>query len=435
MGKVRIVAIGLVLLLADAPGVAAAGLPAWDIVPSANVGSAPSELLGVSSPVAGQVWAVGSGGVKSLIEKWNGSSFVTVRSPSVRGRDTVLEDVFARTTADAWAVGHADRTDFVGSQTFIVRWNGSTWARVPSPNRGTADDSNILTGVASITATDAWAVGTFSNFASGGQALTLRWNGSQWTDVPNTCGFGLQDVFALSSTNVWAVGGNNTCRWNGSTWTRFAPAPPPNQQSSLILQDVSGSGPSDLWAVGFVASSCGEGQVCFSGAAERWNGTRWTFVPVDGLLYGVHALAANDVWAVGQAIGSTVLHYNGSIWETVPTPYAPGTLFAVDAATTNDLWAAGSRFENGMPRTLAEHAPAQGAGSVEGSTTVGNATVSWFGPESGSVASDPFGHYEVGGLTAGRYTFTASYPGCTPVQRQADVVAGQTITVNLPITC
>jgi hypothetical protein len=431
----RIAAVVVLVLATGAPFASAAGLPAWDVVPSANVSGVPNELLGVSSSAVGQAWAVGYAGNKSLIERWNGSSFVKVTSPNVRGRATVLEDVFARTATDAWAVGQADRTDFVGSSTFIARWNGSRWNRVSSPNRGASDDSNVLTGVTAISATDAWAVGSFSNFAPGGQALTFRWNGTTWTDVPNTCGFGLQDVFALSSTNVWAVGGDNTCRWNGSTWTRIAPAPPPNQQSSLILQDVSGSGANDLWAVGYVASSCGEGQVCFSGAAERWNGSRWTFVPVDGILYGVHALAANDVYAVGSAIGPTVLHYDGSSWTTVPTPYVPGTLFAVDGASSNDLWAAGSRFENGAPRTLAEHAPASGSGSVEGSTTAGHATVSWFGPETGSVASDAFGHYEVGGLTAGRYTFTASLPGCTPVQKQVDVVAGQTLTVNLPITC
>ena len=41
-----------------------------------------------------------------------------------------------------------------------------------------------------------------------------------------------------------------------------------------------------------------------------------------------------------------------------------------------------------------------------------DATISWFGPENGSsTETDPFGDYEVGGLLAGTYTFTATYAG------------------------
>jgi hypothetical protein len=61
--------------------------------------------------------------------------------------------------------------------------------------------------------------------------------------------------------------------------------------------------------------------------------------------------------------------------------------------------------------------------------------VSWFGPETGSVETDSGGEYQVGGLKAGTYTFTAANGGCTPVSKSVTVVAGTTKAVALPITC
>ncbi len=45
----------------------------------------------------------------------------------------------------------------------------------------------------------------------------------------------------------------------------------------------------------------------------------WSAVsnPATGGLYGVTALASNNVWAVG---GSQVPHWNGTRWSIVPSP-------------------------------------------------------------------------------------------------------------------
>jgi hypothetical protein len=368
--------------------------------------------------------------------RWNGSAFSIVRSPSVPDRANVLEDVDGTGLTDVWAVGHADSISALGSQTLILRWNGSRWRRIASPNPGGGSDQSFLTGVTAITPTDAWAVGAFrTTDPADAEALTFHWNGTAWTSVPNDCGTSLREVFALSATNVWAVGGGSTCRWNGSTWTHI-PAAPPISQSSLDLQDVTGTDANNLWAVGILSSSCGEGHVCFSGAIERWNGTSWTFMGVGEVLYGVHALAANDVYAVGSAIGPAVLHFDGSAWSAVPqpSPSIPGRLFAVDASSATSWWAVGWRLDGGT-RTLVERAPSPTSGAVVGETGVAYATVSWFGPESNSVETDPFGEYQAGGLTAGTYTFTATNPGCTPTSKQVTVPPGTTISVPLPIDC
>src|SRR5581483_4235535 len=83
------------------------------------------------------------------------------------------------------------------------------------------------------------------------------------------------------------------------------------------------------------------------------------FVPRSEL-YGITALSANDVWAVGDASVSTAsgverlaltLHWNGKTWTQVPTPNpAPSTmaathvsnaLSAVSGSSSHDVWAVG----------------------------------------------------------------------------------------------
>ena len=413
------------------------GLPAWDVVRTPSLGTIDDELFGVSALSSHEVWAVGARGDRTLTERWDGSAFSIVPSPSVLDRPTVLRDVSARAATDVWAVGHTEVSGLAGPRAFIVRWNGGRWVRLSAPNRGSIEDHNLLTGVVAISSSDAWAVGSFRTVdGSRAAALTLHWNGSAWRSVPNRCGQGLEDVFALSSTNVWAVGGGSTCRWDGQQWIRYPAAPGPNPGQSIDLQDVSGTGPSNVWAVGVLGSSCGEGQVCFSGVIERWNGTSWSFRSTGAVLNGVHALSATDVYAVGTGRGPTILHFDGTRWETVPepTPLLAGSLFAVDSAGTRDLWAVGSRLADGTLRTLAERAPSPTSGAVVGQSA-GNATVSWFGPESGSIEADQFGRYRVGGLDAGRYRFTATSPACVPRSKDVTVVAGTTIGVDLYPSC
>ena len=424
------------LLWAAPVSASVVGLPAWDVVRSPNPDER-SELKGIARVAPGHVWAVGASGNSSLTARWNGSAFVAVPSPQVNDKARVLEDVGGIAANDVWAVGHSDRLDAVGSRTLIIHWNGSRWAKMASPSLGDTGHVNVLSGLAAISADDAWAVGWVSGTGPGSinRALTLHWDGAAWTSVNNQCGPFLREVFALSSSNVWAVGGNSTCQWNGSSWTRRPAAPHSNPNVSIDLQDVTATGPGNVWAVGYGSTSCGEG-ICFTGVIERWNGTVWSFRSVGESLYGVDARSPSDIYAVGLGQGPAVLHYDGADWERVPVPnpIPVGRLLAVDAAA-NGIWAAGWQVQNGRIRTLAERAPSPNSGAVVGSTGVGNATVSWSGPEDGSVTSDQTGRYSVGGLRSGTYTFVATSPGCAPKSKPIVITSGTTKSLSLQITC
>ncbi|HEY1331094.1 MAG TPA: carboxypeptidase-like regulatory domain-containing protein [Actinomycetota bacterium] len=436
-----VIGVSLAVAFASAPAGAApadsiVGLPAWDQAPSAGQGSA-AGLRGVVSFGPSDVWAVGAAGApqdRTLAEHWNGSSFSVVPSPNRADRANTLEDVAGVSSNDLWAVGHSDVTNTGAASTLAEHWDGTAWRIVPTPNAAGGSTHNSLTGVAAVATDDAWAVGTASTFRPGLLAITLHWDGSTWTKVRNSCGQGLSDVVAESSSDVWAVGGDHTCHWNGTTWTPL-PAAPDFSGFSVQLQDVAIVSSNDVWAVGYALYGCGEGE-CATGEIQHWTGGAWEFVThAVPVLYGVDAVAANDVWAVGLGLGPGIEHFDGTDWSQVPSGARIGELFAVSASGADDLWGAGDKGSN-TSGALVEQAPSPNSGAVIGRTHVSNAVVSWFGPESGSVTTDPIGGaYQVGGLTAGTYLFTVSYGGCIPDSKRVTVQAGTTIAQDFHLNC
>src|SRR5262249_42882908 len=69
-------------------------------------------------------------------------------------------------------------------KTLIERWNGSTWARVPSPDPGLIEG---LFSVSAVSRNDAWAVGVYVKRqaqAAFFHTLILHWNGTRWVQLP-----------------------------------------------------------------------------------------------------------------------------------------------------------------------------------------------------------------------------------------------------------
>ena len=85
-----------------------------------------------------------------------------------------------------------------GTKTVILRWNGTSWKQVASPSP-TAD--NGLFGVAATSASNAWSVGF-----TGTSTLILAWNGTKWAKIPSPAGDQLNSVAGISASNAWAVG-------------------------------------------------------------------------------------------------------------------------------------------------------------------------------------------------------------------------------------
>ena len=146
---------------------------------------------------------------------------------NIQWAGNTLNEVAAVSATDAWAVG----TSCYSEKTLVERWNGSSWRIVPSPSFLTGGDGiqNELYGVAAVSATDVWAVGFYEAASGAYQTLALHWNGSAWKVVPSpnpsqTVNV-LTAVAAVGPGDIWAVGYMNggasqplVEHWNGSAW-------------------------------------------------------------------------------------------------------------------------------------------------------------------------------------------------------------------------
>jgi hypothetical protein len=169
-------------------------------------------------------------------------------------------------------------------------------------------------------------------------------------------------VSGTSPSDLWAVGTKSTtinvpllAHWNGSRWTDDkSPLGRSTDTTYDGLSAVSARTPSDAWAVGTITVNHRPRDLIL-----HWNGTTWSrslspAVGTESFLYGVQAIAKDDAWAVG-ATGSgsccpeheqtLVLHWNGATWARVPSPNgaAPDNyLKAISGTSASRIWAVGS---------------------------------------------------------------------------------------------
>jgi hypothetical protein len=186
---------------------------AWAAITSRNSGSAQNSILrGVTCASTSDCWAVGNDRTGSdshtLIEHWNGNSWVIVPAPNPSSQFNVLNGVSCASGSDCWAAGYyASGSGAI--QTLIEHWNGSSWIVVTSPNIG--PKSNQLLSVSCVSGADCWVVGNYVSSAHVAQTLAEHWNGATWSVVPSANTSGTQEnklnsVTCLSAADCWAVG-------------------------------------------------------------------------------------------------------------------------------------------------------------------------------------------------------------------------------------
>lgn len=349
----------------------------WAIVASPSTSPTQNNYLtGVTCASGSDCWAVGHYVVgftyQTIIERWNGTAWTIAASPNNTGTKTSnLRDVACASDSDCWAVGNYQ--DGQAWQPLIEHWNGTAWSIVTSPSVSGAQ-FHSLSGVTCPSASNCWAVGQFYN-GSAEQTLVLRWNGTSWGIVasPNSSSVQnnyLTDITCTSASNCWAVGRYDTGattqtliqRWNGSTWT-IVSSPNTSATQYNQLSGVTCASASNCWAVGYFKSGNTQQTLI-----QHWNGTSWTIVasPNTGTAQnnsfsGVTCASPTDCWAVGSDRGSItqtlIQHWDGTLWAIVPSPNADGdnynVLSAVTCASPTNCWAVGT-FQSGVSQTLVQ---------------------------------------------------------------------------------
>jgi hypothetical protein len=235
------------------------------------------------------------------------------------------------------------------------------WSVVSSPNG--SGEHNRLSDVAVVSGNDIWAVGNTGAGLGPLSTLIEHWNGTTWSTVPSPNGVFevnyLNAVSAVSSNDVWAVGYSHNgsvsdsqsrtliLHWNGTTWSTV-PSPNTSKPDNHLYGVVAVSA-NDVWAVGTAIDPS-----VYQTLIMHWNGSNWSTVssPNPGssfnILYGVDAVSATNVWAVGTQQDSLeqtlVLRWNGTTWSVVPSPNVGpfgNNMLKVHAVSANDIWAVG----------------------------------------------------------------------------------------------
>lgn len=329
------------------------------------------QLHSISAESGSDIWAVGNANAvgKPFALHYNGSSWKPFTLPT-KGAGTIdLYDVEAFSNANAWAVGYYDDSHG-NSRTLTEHWDGHAWKIVPSPNRGSGD--NTLHGVAAVSGSHLWAVG-YTGPTPGEGPLIEHWNGSSWSLVPPG-GLGgipsiLDDVSVISKDNVVAVGhrditpgGTLVERFSGSSWKAEVSANPPIQAGSELWA-VSTPSAGAQWAVGESTNQQGTPRTL----AERNLGGGWVLkTPLNvgtapNELKGVSALSAGKAFAVGNYKTSAGTRRalaerfaNGS-WTTFKPPNATpfdNELESLAAISATNVWAVGSAAKDAFGFSL-----------------------------------------------------------------------------------
>lgn len=276
----------------------------------------------------------------------------------------------SESTKGLWRFDNGSMNDWsaYNHQTTIVGFAGfspdiptvpfSGFVLTQTPNVG---PRNELNDVIAISPTDVWAVGSHGPpdqccFPS--MPVALRWNGTQWNDVPVPLPAGYSSGKILSidavpgSNNIWAVGtarmtfgstGNRDdgwlLRWDGTEWTTAATFGDPEipQYGVATVSSISVISDNDLWVVGGIYGN--------RSWTLHWDGKALTTIPSPNadeggnILKDVSAISSNEVYAVGSFMA---IRWNGTEWQIIPGSIPRSVhMNSVAAVSSNEIWVTG----------------------------------------------------------------------------------------------
>jgi hypothetical protein len=362
---------------------ALAALTSWSVVASPDAGALHNDLHAVSG-VSGTVFAVGEAfngtSDRTLIVRESGTTWTVVTSPNAGTSHNTLSGVSVLSTSHAWAVGTSYSSRTKADRTLVLRWNGSSWKVQPSPNVGT--HHNELDAVAAASATNVWAVGTYFN-GKNDRTLIEHYNGVRWSVMPSpnvgTHHNALDAVTIVPRTRgaqAWAAGaeynGTNDQtlveRLRNGRWSVVRSANVGTEAN--MLTGIVATSPTSAYAAGsYTKGHLGSTVHTSKTLAEHWNGTAWKAMTTDNVgtfnneFLAIFATSPSSVYAVGRYFTGTidqtlVQHWNGVAWHVSTSADSSATLHnefeGATAIPKGAPIAVGTAFSGTADRTLVE---------------------------------------------------------------------------------
>lgn len=355
----------------------------WRVVPSPDPAgpAAYTELFGLTCSSLDACWAVGdysqtAGRYQPLVLRRTGNTWQPVPIAGVVDAQLgLLEAITCVDPTDCWAVGDrkplpeaATGTPSAGYHVLsaILHFDGHSWNLVASPSVAGPLTVNDLAQVSCASATDCWAVGTWTKLGSTGlHPLLLHLDGTGWRlsavpdlGPPRRFYTTLASVVCASPTGCWMTGDYTApdgrvlalaARLGSNGWrmlslpdlgsqVRWAGPIAPGTTADRAPNDFRGvacPGPKDCWGAEEYLNPAG----LMRFQLLHFDGRGWQEVsspnpagPAGEAKFGQIACpAVNDCWAVGDVLpGDTMaalslekafaLHFDGHDWSLVALP-------------------------------------------------------------------------------------------------------------------
>jgi len=273
---------------------------------------------------------------------------------------TLMTDIWGSSANDVYVVGHCSRDN----NGVMWHFDGNKWTNVVLSPNNTSDWGAIgMTSIYGFSSRDIYAGGdritgynpnpppTF-NISS----LIIHYDGTSWKRVNTFHGRVIDDIYGISSTDIWAGGDQNTLyHYNGSSWIKDSvnitvPANYIFQISSIssfnsnyyaIANSYDNAGHSinyllkktnDKWIVndstligsgneefGWMLNKSKTNNLYSMGRGiYKYNGTSWNhiFNSTPSFTGGMWGSSDDNIFIAGNATG-VVFHFNGSDWKQI----------------------------------------------------------------------------------------------------------------------
>lgn len=207
-----------------------------------DTGATGSVLYGVWGPTPNLLWAVGgpsdavdtANAAGDMLLKWDGSAWSRVNLPALADS----ENVGSNRLFKVWGTA-ANHAIIVGDDGIALHYDGSDWSRKDTGHAG-----EFIFTVSGRSSSEAFAIGGFN------QIFVIRWNGSEWADIPITSTLATppvaQGVWTAPGEDLYIAGfGGFAARWDATgTWHEGEYAT--TDVYHAITRDSTGA----VWAVG-----------------------------------------------------------------------------------------------------------------------------------------------------------------------------------------
>jgi len=312
----------------------------WDIQSPPSEGIPQTfRIEGVSCGSPTMCMAVGTESGFVRTKTWNRTkwSYSPAQNPA-GAQEVVLRDVSCTSASFCMAVGYY-KASTGEVKTLAEKYNGTSWEVLTPPNRGGSTAANYFNGVSCFNATSCEVVGNYFPAVGTSKANGEYWNGSGWSSevqlVAEESGNGgayLKDVSCVAEKECYGVGyflSKNAewkqlvGQWFGGGWSVTVNPEAPAGSTGAWLEDVSCSSYANCAQAGFYDDGTGVRRPLIKSAAGGGFGIQPLVIPEGAVrteLFGVSCptptscMAIGDYRVPGRAVRGIGYSYEGSGW-------------------------------------------------------------------------------------------------------------------------